>query len=345
MANLTETSTYDAGVYQLETTDPVTGGSSGVANSPHKNLANRTNYLKAHVDALETTAAGLAPIASPTFTGNPTAPTPALGDNDTSIATTAFVQGTLGGYLSKSVAGGSNVTLTAVEAGNGIIVFTGVLTANINVIFPGSPTRSWILINNTTGSYTITAKLSSGVGVVIQQGYTLPVLTDGSSVMLTKTDPTGLALGLGYMQVRDEKSSGTAGGSSVVGAQTRTLNTVSANTISGASLASNQITLPAGTYRIRALAPSVNVNMSRAYIYNVTDAVNLILGCSNNGTNTSNGDAVTSFCEVSGRFTLAAQKVIELRMYCSEVSATSGLGTAISQGTEVYSTVEIIKES
>ena len=32
-----------------------------------------------------------APLASPAFTGNPTAPTPAAGDNDTSIATTAFV--------------------------------------------------------------------------------------------------------------------------------------------------------------------------------------------------------------------------------------------------------------
>jgi hypothetical protein len=33
-----------------------------------------------------------APLASPALTGNPTAPTPAAGDNDTSIATTAFVQ-------------------------------------------------------------------------------------------------------------------------------------------------------------------------------------------------------------------------------------------------------------
>jgi hypothetical protein len=35
--------------------------------------------------------ASLAPLASPAFTGDPTAPTPAAGDNDTSIATTAFV--------------------------------------------------------------------------------------------------------------------------------------------------------------------------------------------------------------------------------------------------------------
>src|SRR4249920_3973405 len=33
-----------------------------------------------------------APLASPTFTGDPKAPTPATADNDTSVATTAYVQ-------------------------------------------------------------------------------------------------------------------------------------------------------------------------------------------------------------------------------------------------------------
>jgi len=33
-----------------------------------------------------------APLASPVFTGNPTAPTPSTSDSDTSVATTAFVQ-------------------------------------------------------------------------------------------------------------------------------------------------------------------------------------------------------------------------------------------------------------
>jgi hypothetical protein len=53
---------------------------------------------------VQTTAAvtpdltGYAPLASPAFTGNPTAPTATFGDDDTSIATTAFVQaGLLGG--------------------------------------------------------------------------------------------------------------------------------------------------------------------------------------------------------------------------------------------------------
>lgn len=42
-------------------------------------------------DAVEELDAEKAPLASPALTGNPTAPTPSPGDNDTSIATTAFV--------------------------------------------------------------------------------------------------------------------------------------------------------------------------------------------------------------------------------------------------------------
>lgn len=209
MANLSETTTYDAGIYQLETTDPVTGGASGIANSPHKNLANRTNYLKSHVDALESAAAGYAPLASPSLTGNPLAPTPALGDNDTSVATTAFVQGTLGGYLSKSVAGGSNVTLTAVEAGNGIFNFTGVLTANINVIVPTSPTRPWVVINNTTGAYSLTLKTSGGTGIVVEQGSPKVLACDGTNVIDTRGAATQTTNGLIEIATNAEVDAGS----------------------------------------------------------------------------------------------------------------------------------------
>lgn len=46
MANVTETSNFDAGIYQLETTDPLEGGSLGVLNYAIKGLANRTKWLK-----------------------------------------------------------------------------------------------------------------------------------------------------------------------------------------------------------------------------------------------------------------------------------------------------------
>lgn len=48
---------------------------------------------------------GVPPIDSPTFTGDPKAPTPNPGDNDTSIATTAYVQAALAGIGSVFPAG------------------------------------------------------------------------------------------------------------------------------------------------------------------------------------------------------------------------------------------------
>lgn len=54
MASLPESSQWDAGVYQLETTDDVIGGTNGVSNAPAKNLANRTKWLKDRIDFLYT---------------------------------------------------------------------------------------------------------------------------------------------------------------------------------------------------------------------------------------------------------------------------------------------------
>ena len=54
MAFLAETNVWEPGIYQLETTDPVEGGAAGKDNVGPKQLANRTVYLKALVDALGT---------------------------------------------------------------------------------------------------------------------------------------------------------------------------------------------------------------------------------------------------------------------------------------------------
>lgn len=52
MANVPETPSFDAGIYQIETTDPVLGGPSGIANAQAKGLANRTAFLKQQIDQL-----------------------------------------------------------------------------------------------------------------------------------------------------------------------------------------------------------------------------------------------------------------------------------------------------
>lgn len=53
MANVPENPTWEAGVYQFETTDPVQGGPDGIDNLPNKQLANRTAYLKQHLEELQ----------------------------------------------------------------------------------------------------------------------------------------------------------------------------------------------------------------------------------------------------------------------------------------------------
>jgi microcystin-dependent protein len=55
MANLSESAAFDAGIYRIETTDAVVGGETGIANKSAKGLANRTAYLKQHLDAAEAT--------------------------------------------------------------------------------------------------------------------------------------------------------------------------------------------------------------------------------------------------------------------------------------------------
>ncbi len=53
MANLIESNIWEDGIYQIETTDPVSGGDDGIDNKPHKSLANRTAYLKQKLEELQ----------------------------------------------------------------------------------------------------------------------------------------------------------------------------------------------------------------------------------------------------------------------------------------------------
>lgn len=75
----------------------------------------------------------------------------------------------IAGVASKSVAGGTDVTLTATEARNAVLTFTGLLTANINVIVPTS-NKLYVIYNNTTGAYTLTVKTAAGTGIAVTQG-------------------------------------------------------------------------------------------------------------------------------------------------------------------------------
>jgi hypothetical protein len=95
-----------------------------------------------HIQGVNAAALGYAPLTSPIFTGDPQAPTPATADNDTSIATTAFVKAQ--SYLTTAVAASTyqllDADLTAIAA------LTGT-----NTIYYRSAADTWSPVNISTG--------------------------------------------------------------------------------------------------------------------------------------------------------------------------------------------------
>lgn len=143
--------------------------------------------------------------------------------------------------------------------------------------------------------------------------------------------------------LRDEKSSGTNGGSSTSGSwQTRTLNTEVIDTGGHCSLASNQFTLTAGTYTIWASAPCLSGLQNQIRLQNVTDTATVLLGgnaYSENAATQGGQDDATLY----GQFTIAASKALEIQHRVTLSQATNGYGVAHSFGTEIYTTVILKK--
>jgi hypothetical protein len=75
----------------------------------------------------------------------------------------------------------SNVTLTPSQYQKKVIVLSGTLTANVQVIFP-AVFGSWIVENNTSGAFTVTVKTSTGVGTQLVQGASGIVFYDGTDL-------------------------------------------------------------------------------------------------------------------------------------------------------------------
>ena len=173
----------------------------------------------------------------------------------------------------------------------------------------------------------------------------------GTSGQFLKTNGSGAnpawatlsdSFGSQLLHVRDEKANGVGGGTNTAGVwQTRTLNTVMTNEISGASLASNQITLPSGTYFIEAFANAGYVNEHKTKLRNITDSSDTLIGQSIYADQATSVNQCNS--NLVGRFTIASQKTFELQHRTSQ-SYGGGFGNASSFGVvEVYANAMIWK--
>jgi hypothetical protein len=132
-ANSTQLATTAFVVGQAASATPVMDGSAAAGAS--------TRYARAdHVHPADTSKA---PLASPAFTGTPTAPTPAAGDNSTKIATTAFVVATLAPPR-------ATVDVTAGTPGSVAIVGTASGISGVSIVTVNPPNYSAVRFTFTT---------------------------------------------------------------------------------------------------------------------------------------------------------------------------------------------------
>ena len=136
------------------------------------------------------------------------------------------------------------------------------------------------------------------------------------------------------------QASGTQGGASVTGSFIkRTLNTTITNTISGCTLTSSVIALPAGTYSVTAFSAFFATTNTQIILRNTTDSTTAITGPNIFNQVAGQGSATAT---LTGTFTITGTKNFELQYRCNTATATNGLGTAVSFGTsECYSQISI----
>lgn len=154
----------------------------------------------------------------------------------------------------------------------------------------------------------------------------------------------GGGTGITYANFQDRKASGTGGGSanSPGGWRTRDINTIKTNTIPGASLAGNQITLPPGDYSVSALTSCYRTQQTRARLRDITHGITIV-----DGANIMSwpSDTIQMNCHVEGFFTLLEPAIIELQIYyVVAYSGGDGLGVQVSDGSEeLYSNLMFMK--
>lgn len=145
-----------------------------------------------------------------------------------------------------------------------------------------------------------------------------------------------------YVCVRDKKAQGVGGGTFTHGAwRTRDVNDKQADIEGICSVASNQITLDAGTYRVLARCPAFDVNRHQAQLYDITGSSVLLVGSSGYA---DYDEQAFGHSLIIGRFVLGVQSVLELQHQCDATRADLGFGVSVNYTDEIYTIAEFWRE-
>jgi hypothetical protein len=254
---------------ELTLTNSVNANTASITANTNAIAANTTSITANSTDiaTINTNLALKAPLASPAFTGTPTAPTPATSDNSTKVATTEYVKNSIvaanaglssiGAISATSNAKGATISgtteliLTPADITNGGVVTTGAQT------FAGAKTFSNtanfltdITVNGLTvgkGGGNITSNTAIGLGALALNTTGSGSTAFGNKALSKSTGGTATAFGssalenltigtgnvaIGYTALNQTTSQNS---NTAVGDQAMRFSTGSSNTVLGAS--------------------------------------------------------------------------------------------------------------
>jgi hypothetical protein len=163
---------------------------------------------------------------------------------------------------------------------------------------------------------------------------------DGTAVQCTFAAPT-VPPPTTFFAV-DEQADGVNATAAVANAWTvRELNTVKYNNIAGASLASNQITLPAGKFFFNAVLPIRRADRYKTRLVNVADGTVLAYGTNGWNSSVPAGANGVGYSYLRGVLGFIVPTTVRME-YNMTIANTDSLGIAVPGfGPEIYASVQI----
>ena len=244
--------------------------------------------------------------------------------------------------IDQAVGGNASITLSSSnhalttndgltdEARSPVINLTGTLSANVEVQCPDSVVKTYIVVNSTSVAYTVTFKTVSGSGVVIPQGDTMIIVSNGTNCSRGGL-PIVTASGVVTSATITETSftSGTVVSCSIEGS-------IIINTsVSGGTI--NSSTLSSCTFSEGPVSATAIVVHGSAY---VSGASTLNAGVSVSGaaignmiSQTAGGTDVTLDLDTSNYFTITMTGNVSLTTPSNPVVGQSGVIYLIQDGT------------
>jgi len=170
---------------------------------------------------------------------------PGIWGNTTNTNLGTLIEQAITGVRSISVAGLTTYTLTNLnglsdEARNAVLSFTGAISANCTIVTP-AVNKVYIINNATSGGYSIVMSNGSGTTVLVPNGQTYIVYSDGTNFYFASN------FNAGNVQITGGTINGTTIGATTPSTgsfTTLTAPTINSNTVFNTTGA---ITLPTGT--------------------------------------------------------------------------------------------------